>query len=106
MVNCPTAKNPRTKKNSANLTFFFSLCSRFSPRRLDHETLLQDVCGSQQHVLLYGNASNDSQFFVAVGVLAWLFVIAALFTYVVFHTNYDNNPLLPVIVSSSRFFKC
>lgn len=60
----------------------------------------QEVCGVTQNILVRVDASSDAQFFVAVGVLAWLFVIADLVLYSVFTAMYAANSLLPLIVSN------
>ncbi|KAF2349636.1 Marvel domain [Trinorchestia longiramus] len=65
--------------------------------RLDHLQLRQPVCGIEQNIIFRGDASSDAQFFVAVGVLALLYVLAALVMYTIFSPMYSANPLLPVL---------
>jgi len=65
--------------------------------RLDQTLLTQEVCGKAETINLFGNASSDSQFFVAIGVLSWLFVMAALVMYTVFHNTYAGNQLIPLL---------
>ena len=60
----------------------------------------QDVCGAQQKIIFLGDVSSDAQFFVAIGVLSWLYVIATLVLYTVFSPMYSANPLIPVVVST------
>lgn len=79
----------------SGITYFFKHFSR-----LDHLLLTQDVCGNSHNILVRGDASSDASFFVAIGVMSWLYVIAAMVLYTVFSPMYSSNPLLPVIVSS------
>ena len=60
----------------------------------------QEICGSEQSVSIFGDVSSDAEFFVAIGVIAWLFVIGAIILYTVFSPMYSSNPLLPIAVSN------
>lgn len=51
---------------------------------------------------LSGDFSSDASFFVVVGVLAFLYATGALILYTLFNNIYDNNDLIPVVVSVTR----
>lgn len=51
-----------------------------------------------------GDFSSDSRFFVAVGVLAFFYIIAALVLYCLFYTIYENNPLAPLADFAAHVF--
>lgn len=56
----------------------------------------QDSCIAGKTLMLQGDFASDSRFFVAIGVLAFLYIIAALVLYCLYYTIYDNNPLAPL----------
>ncbi|GIY87433.1 synaptophysin [Caerostris darwini] len=49
------------------------------------------------HMILPFNYSNASGFFVATGVLSFLYTIIILTVYIFCHQTYSNNPKLPVV---------
>lgn len=50
-------------------------------------------------VSLYGNYSSAAEFFVFVGVMAFLYALAATVVYVIWDENYQQNDKLPIVVS-------
>ena len=66
---------------------------------LDKLGSTQDVCGEDYKLYLRGDFSSDSEFFVAVGVLGFLYSIAALGLYCFATALYQRNVLVPIIVS-------
>lgn len=46
-----------------------------------------------------GDFSSDARFFVAVGVLALLYVLVAIGLYCFFTALYENKDLVPIAVS-------
>jgi hypothetical protein len=51
----------------------------------------------------YGDFASSSQFYVFVGVMAWLYTIGALVVYIIFDDKYrqnDNIPLVDFVVSA------
>jgi len=86
IVNCSNSTSISTVTGTVQYDF-----------RLDQMQLLENVCGKDEQINVFGNASSDSQFFVAIGVLSWLFVIAALVMYTLLHTTYAGNQLIPVL---------
>ncbi|XP_071532886.1 synaptophysin-like isoform X2 [Panulirus ornatus] len=67
------------------------------PFRIDSIRTSYKVCGNSESLHLSGDFSSDAEFFVAVGVLAFLYVIGALVLYTLFSSIYDNNDLVPVV---------
>ncbi|GIY64394.1 synaptophysin [Caerostris extrusa] len=49
------------------------------------------------HMILPFNYSNASGFFVATGVISFMYTIIILTVYIFFHQTYSNNPKLPVV---------
>jgi len=45
---------------------------------------------------LYGDFSSDAQFFVATGVLSFLYCIGIVVVYTMYDNNYQSNPLVPM----------
>ena len=61
------------------------------------------VCNSTQAkslVLPYGDFASPSQFYVFIGVMAFLYSLAAIVLYVKFDHLYRNNDKVPIVVSS------
>ena len=56
------------------------------------------ICGGTTQ--LVGDFSTQSQYFVATGVLTFLYCIAITAIYILYDQLYQNNALLPVIVSA------
>ncbi|MPC42000.1 Synaptophysin-like protein 2 [Portunus trituberculatus] len=54
---------------------------------------------SEWKLYVEGDFSSDAKFFVAVGVLAFLYVLVALGLYCFFNALYENNDLVPIGVS-------
>ena len=48
----------------------------------------------------YGDFSSSAEFYVFIGVMAFLYSIAALVLYIFFDDMYRSNTRLPVIVSN------
>lgn len=65
--------------------------------QLDHLRAEQKVCGNMQKLSMRGDVSGDAEFFVFVGVISWLIVIAAIVLYTVFHPIYSSNPNMPLV---------
>lgn len=59
--------------------------------------------GTMQKLYVSGDFSSDAEFYVAVGVLAFLYIIGAVALYCYFSHMYENNPLVPLVVSSGIF---
>ncbi|MCL4136493.1 UNVERIFIED_CONTAM: hypothetical protein GTU68_044127 [Idotea baltica] len=53
------------------------------------------ACSGGESVVFRQDFSSDSQFFVAVGVLAFLYTIVALFIYTVFEKVYSSDARVP-----------
>ncbi|XP_045132593.1 synaptophysin-like isoform X2 [Portunus trituberculatus] len=51
---------------------------------------------SEWKLYVEGDFSSDAKFFVAVGVLAFLYVLVALGLYCFFNALYENNDLVPI----------
>lgn len=66
------------------------------PFRLDHLTRKEEVCDKPCTFLLMGDFSSDAGFYVTVGVLAFLYCIAALGVYVFLGPIYENNSNFPL----------
>ncbi|GFY62543.1 UNVERIFIED_CONTAM: Synaptophysin [Trichonephila clavipes] len=49
------------------------------------------------HLILPFDFSNAAEFFVATGVMSFLYTILILIVYIFFHQSYGNNPKLPVV---------
>lgn len=56
--------------------------------------------GNDQRVFLVGDYSSSAEFFVTIGVFAFLYSTAALSIYVFFFEKYKENNKGPLIVSS------
>jgi hypothetical protein len=55
-------------------------------------------CNGTDSLQLYGDFSSDAQFFVATGVLSFLYCIGIAVVYIMFDAVYQNNGLLPLAV--------
>ncbi|XP_045606733.1 synaptophysin isoform X2 [Procambarus clarkii] len=67
------------------------------PFQLDSVKPLVKICeGNEEQLQISGDFSSDAQFFVAVGVLAFLYTIGALALYCAFTSIYENNEFVPV----------
>ncbi|XP_021930417.1 synaptophysin-like protein 2 isoform X3 [Zootermopsis nevadensis] len=66
------------------------------PFRLDHVQRTVDFCNKTESFHLIGDFSSDAQFFVATGVLSFLYCIGIIFVYVMFDAMYQSNGLLPL----------
>ena len=57
-------------------------------------------CGGVEHAVTpWGNFHSPSQFYVFIGVMAFLYSLAALVLYVWFDDKYRNIDNIPVVVS-------
>lgn len=72
--------------------------------RLQETTFPTPICDStKKHtndtgvVSLYGDYSSAAQFFVFVGVMAFLYALAATVVYVIWDENYQQNDKLPIV---------
>ncbi|XP_037777160.1 synaptophysin-like isoform X2 [Penaeus monodon] len=62
-----------------------------------------EVCdGTTQRLYISGDFSSDAEFYVAVGVLAFLYIIGAVVLYCYFSHMYENNPLVPLVDCASH----
>lgn len=57
----------------------------------------------QQTLYIEGDFSSDARFFVAVGVLAFLYTLVAIVLYCFFTALYENNDLVPLGVSVDTY---
>ncbi|XP_069693081.1 synaptophysin-like protein 2 isoform X2 [Periplaneta americana] len=80
-VNCP-----ESKPEPYRLDYSY-------PFRLDHVPEIT-VCNRSLHLI--GDFSSDAQFFVATGVLSFLYCIGIAVVYVMFDALYQSNGLLPL----------
>jgi hypothetical protein len=55
-------------------------------------------CNGTESLHLIGDVSSDAQFFVATGVLSFLYCIGITVVYIMFDAVYQNNGLLPLAV--------
>lgn len=62
------------------------------------------TCNSTAITYLVGDFSSSAEFFVAIGVLAFLYCIAALVMYVGYLHVYRDGKRGPIIVSISEYF--
>ena len=67
--------------------------------RLDEHPFSVNVCGNSTTKYLYGNYSAAAQFYVFVGVTAFLYCIAILLFYVFGDDKYRNVEMIPIVVS-------
>ncbi|KAK4317267.1 hypothetical protein Pmani_011639 [Petrolisthes manimaculis] len=68
------------------------------PFRVDSIDTTYHYCNSSvSKVHIMGNFSSDSEFFVAIGVLAFLYSIAALILYCFLSSLYDNDEKVPIL---------
>ncbi|GLG93083.1 Synaptophysin-like protein 2 [Gryllus bimaculatus] len=66
------------------------------PFRLDEIQEPKPYCHDGKPLHLVGNFSSDAQFFVATGVLSFLYCIAIVIVYVTLSDMYQSNGLLPL----------
>ncbi|KAJ9583410.1 hypothetical protein L9F63_022245, partial [Diploptera punctata] len=67
------------------------------PFRLDHvPSQSASMCNRTDDIHLIGDFSSDAQFFVATGVLSFLYCIVITVVYVMFDAMYQSNGLLPL----------
>lgn len=60
------------------------------------------ACGDNTYKIEpYGNYNSQSQFYVFVGVMAFLYCIATLILYVWFDDKFRNIEKIPIVVSKS-----
>ncbi|XP_066944233.1 synaptophysin-like isoform X2 [Macrobrachium rosenbergii] len=75
------------------------------PFQVDTIRPVLNICeGNIKTLMMRGDFSSDSRFFVAVGVLAFFYIIAALVLYCLFYTIYENNPLAPLADFAAHVF--
>lgn len=67
--------------------------------RLEDTTFAAPVCelNGNHTIHLYGNYSSSAEFYVFIGVMAFLYALAAIFLYVVWDERYQQNEKLPII---------
>ncbi|XP_023714593.1 synaptophysin-like protein 2 isoform X2 [Cryptotermes secundus] len=66
------------------------------PFRLDRVECKIANCSTNDSLHLFGDFSSDAQFFVATGVLSFLYCIGIAVVYIMFDAVYQNNGLLPL----------
>lgn len=67
------------------------------PFQIDRIQRTFAACNNPERKLyMEGDFSSDAKFFVAVGVLAFLYVLVALGLYCFFNALYENNDLVPI----------
>lgn len=71
------------------------------PVRLHQEYFDAPTCngGNKERVFLVGDYSSSAEFFVTIGVFAFLYSTAALAIYIFFFEKYKENNKGPMIVS-------
>lgn len=72
--------------------------------RLDHVHREVQVCNKTESFHLIGDFSSDAQFFVATGVLSFLYCIGIVVVYIMFDAVYQSNGLLPLAVRLNLFY--
>lgn len=82
-----------TCANNSTLTGKFELDVSY-PFRLDRE-ITTVSCDPDVEFYLFGNSSSDAQFFVAAGVLAFIYCIFITVVYVLCDAMYQSNDNLP-----------
>ncbi|KAF4527272.1 hypothetical protein B566_EDAN006992 [Ephemera danica] len=71
------------------------------PFRLDYIEP-KPVCeGSGKTLRLYGDFSSDAQFFVATGVLSFLYCVGIIVVYLLYEHQYQNNNTWPIAVRNT-----
>ncbi|XP_068205858.1 synaptophysin-like isoform X2 [Palaemon carinicauda] len=94
LILCPDKKDNITVRETITYPF-----------QVDSLRPKYDICGGKnEDLIMLGDFSSDSRFFVAVGVLAFLYIIAALILYCLFYTLYENNPLAPLADFAGHIF--
>lgn len=73
--------------------------------RLDRIRTPFTACGTKDSLYVEGDFSSDARFFVAVGILAFLYSIVALVLYCFFTALYENNDLVPLGVSVDPYYE-
>lgn len=56
--------------------------------------------GNKERIFLVGDYSSSAEFFVTIGVFAFLYSMAALSIYIFFYEKYKENNKGPLIVSA------
>lgn len=79
-------------------------CSLSLSSRVDSIDTSYEFCGTSSKIHIMGNFSSDSEFFVAIGVLAFLYSIAAIVLYCFFSGLYDNDEKVPLAVGTVCVF--
>ncbi|XP_042882150.1 synaptophysin-like [Penaeus japonicus] len=85
LMNCPDSK---TVSVSGIVDYPFAV---------DSENQKVETCDKDEELYISGDFSSDAEFFVAVGVLAFLYIIGALVLYCYLSHMYENNPLVPLV---------
>lgn len=83
------------------LQTFQTLHSPLRPLRLHQVYFDAPTCkgGNTERLFLVGDYSSSAEFFVTIGVFAFLYSTAALSIYVFFFEKYKENNKGPLIVS-------
>ncbi|PSN40418.1 hypothetical protein C0J52_09274 [Blattella germanica] len=74
---------------------FVSNVNSYVKKQLDHVPS-QEACNRTEPMHLIGDFSSDAQFFVATGVLSFLYCIGIAIVYIMFDAMYQSNGLLPL----------
>jgi|SRR6218665_3807049 len=77
------------------------------PFRLDDTCFHIPVCvpksPNSTEICVYGNYTSSAEFYVFVGVMAFLYALGVLVLYVFWDELYQHNERVPIVVSN---FKC
>jgi hypothetical protein len=67
------------------------------PFRLEEANITVNVCGTRRQMSMYGDFSAPSQFYVFVGVTAFLYCLGMLIFYVFGDDKYRNIETIPIV---------
>jgi len=80
-----------------NATDIENIISFEYPFRLHEATIYVNVCATKVSKHIYGDYTAPSQFYVFVGVIAFLYCIAMLFFYILGDDKYHNTETIPIL---------
>jgi len=67
--------------------------------RLDEQPFSVHLCANETKTHLYGNYAAAAEFYVFVGVTAFLYCLGILLFYVFGDDKYRNVEMIPIVVS-------